>query len=117
MVVQIKGISWKFRLLSDKDFVKAVNKDTVGLTIAAMKEVWIREDDKDVIKSTVYHELLHAYKASCCVSDTELNAHQTEELFCEIMAHHGQEYVNAAKKIYRFCLKTLREHHRNRRQK
>lgn len=96
--VNIKGMPWKFRLLSPATYIKHHDASTCGMTILSHKHVDFRTDSFDL--TTVIHELMHCYFSEAKVESANLTSAQTEEVFCSLVADHIQDILGTAKLIY-----------------
>ena len=94
IIIEIKGRPWVFKLLSDRAFDKLHNTEELraaAMTIPHQYEVHFRKTDWTTI--CIKHEIFHCLHFASLVSSADLTVADTEELFCEIGAHHLEEIL------------------------
>ena len=97
--VEIKDINWTFTLMDNATYNNKHGKDSQGITASELLEVDFNK--KYFTLALVRHELLHAYKASCCLNSTaEITAEDVEEICAEIYEYHGPAMDIKAKEIF-----------------
>lgn len=100
--INIKGIKWKFRVLTDRSFTKKYHDDhdtiTRGITIPDLHLVDFRLSEFKL--SLIIHELSHVYYTSCLNSDIEPTVDQVEETLAKIWEMHYDEVGVIANLIF-----------------
>ena len=95
IILQIKGRDWNFILYTDKAFNKLHNDDDsaddCAMTIVGTREVHFRKSDWSGV--AIAHEIGHILHFASLVSSSEMSAHDTVELMCEIIGEHAEEIV------------------------
>lgn len=104
IVLPIKGREWKFVLMTDRAFDKlynnnenAADNENAAMTRPTLYEVHFRRGDWDLI--TIRHELGHVFFSMSLTNSSSLDPAQTEETFCEVIAHHGSEIILLSDRI------------------
>lgn len=97
--VKILGRPWKVSVLEGDKFLRRFKEEAAGFTLPDSMEIVIHEDEFNL--KTIRHELLHAYYDGLCVSSADLTHHQIEEIFCELIAEHGESILKQAKHLYK----------------
>ena len=88
---------WKIFLLEDEEFEKKFKEALCGITLNDLRQIYICESELNF--ATVCHELTHAYYFYTCVQPASIDADQMEEIFCEILAIHGQKIIDISKRL------------------
>jgi hypothetical protein len=93
--LDIKGRSWNFILYPDRTYNKLHNSeegsDSCAMTLQGTREVHFRKSDFNGI--AILHEIGHILHFASLVSSSEMSAHDTVELMCEIIGEHAEEMV------------------------
>jgi len=99
--VTINGDKWLVRLMRDKDFIKAYGKDTEGITTYQHHTNYRTIDFKysTLRKSTVTHEVTHAYLSYHDLS--KLSKGDTEEKFADLLGYRAYCIVRVSNSIFR----------------
>lgn len=97
MKIDVLGRDWKISVLDADQFEKRFGSVDAGITTPETKEIVICADD--VFVTTIAHELTHAFYDSLCISSAHLKRDQIEEVFCELLAVHGETILKMAKGI------------------
>ena len=94
ITINVKGRDWTFKLFTDRAFDKLHNPNDEGnaaMTLPTKYEVHFAKSEWDLID--IRQELGHLFAYMSRTSSAELSAEQTEELMCEIVAHHATEII------------------------
>ena len=100
ITINIKGREWCFKLFTDRAFDKLHNPNDEGnaaMTLSNIYEVHFAKSEWDLVD--IRHELGHVFANMSRTSSAELDALQTEELMCEIIAHHATEIILISDRI------------------
>jgi hypothetical protein len=108
-MVSIKGLRWRVIVLDDHRYNKRFGEDSEGITESANFSIYIKKSEFN--KGVLLHELGHAYFHSCLTGSANLEADSTEEIFCEILAHHGSEITELAESCYEYLRERLYKAH------
>lgn len=97
--VVINGDAWKIVVFESDSFVKRFGDDIAAFCEPKTKQIIFNEDEIDLV--TVRHELVHAYYYYSSTYSANLDAHQVEEVFCELMSTQGPKIFRQASFIYK----------------
>jgi hypothetical protein len=100
MELYIKDVLWTVKVLDKWKFRDNNKKSDHGATHVNTKEIHIQ--DKHFSKELLLHELIHAYKSSCMLDQTELDGDGAEEFFAELFCYHGQDILDKAQELVAF---------------
>ncbi len=96
--IKVKDMEWSIKLLTDVDYVKQLEDDSLGMTDRDELTVYFRESA--LSQRIIIHELMHVYVASCCIhSVPELTHEQMEELCAEIVEYHIHDILRKSSQI------------------
>ena len=94
ITIPIKGRDWTFKLISDKQFDKAHNKEdegNTGMTIPTQYEVHFSKSHWTIVD--IRHEVGHVLKHMCNTHTADLDPGQVEELMCQIIGTYTPEII------------------------
>ncbi len=97
--VNILGHSWKVYLHTEDDFCRMYGDHDAAFVLPQEREVHFNEGDLTL--RVVKHELTHCYFTLLCVEAAQLSLDQQEEVFCEMMAEHGDKLLRLARHLYK----------------
>ena len=103
----IKGLAWKISVQSEKEYDKCHGNDSHGITHNEDRHIYIRYNAVNI--ETILHELGHAYYTSCLTYTADLNIHDVEEIFCEILSVHTAEILKTARQLLNYMKNTISE--------
>jgi hypothetical protein len=87
--IHIKGAEWTIVFMAKRSYEKLHGEDSSAITIGDKKEIHFNKTD--LCPKYVYHELGHAYFFECNTESANLDAYQTEEVFCSIIGDYLPE--------------------------
>lgn len=90
----ILGHEWQIKLLPVSRFTKRFGKNTLGLTDTHRRTIFLPNGHANF--EVMAHELTHAYLHELCVDSADLEAHQMEEICCDLMAKYGKRVLTQA---------------------
>lgn len=105
MKILICGDIWNINVLEDDKFERKYGEMLSGVTQVSKKKIDISYDGFSF--STIAHEISHAYYYYSCVDAANLSLEQMEEVFCEIIAIHGENISRLSKKLFKELKKEL----------
>jgi hypothetical protein len=97
--IPVLGNKWKVSLHEEDRYVRRHGDDTAGITIPTTNEIHFNEEEFS--REVVIHELCHAFFAETCTGSANLNAGQTEEVFCDMIGKHGDRILRLSRKVYK----------------
>jgi len=94
ITLNIKGTDWKFVSLTAKQFEKENppdNDDYIDHACADNEKHTVFFKKEMISAHTIRHELQHVLVFESLIESSDLNAHQMEDLCCEIVGKHNRE--------------------------
>lgn len=106
--LKIKDIPWKFRVLQDEHYEKLHGKESHGITDKYKMIVDFKLSS--LTPNLVRHELAHVYYASCCNNSTnDIESHDVEEIFAELIEFHLEDILKLSKHSYSALVKEAKK--------
>ena len=100
MVVIIKGIKYNVRILSKKSYTKKYSNSYAHVNRDS-REIIFRDDH--IKKTTVIHEVTHAFINTLCLgSCNDLTLEDFEEIICEMLEVHLMDINRVSNEILSF---------------
>ena len=99
--LNILGHDWKVYLHEDEEFCSKYKDESgdAAFVMPIAKEIHFNEEELTLV--VVKHELVHCFYAALCVEAAQLTLDQQEEVFCELIANHGDRILRLARTLYR----------------
>lgn len=97
--IKILGQKWKVFLFDEDRYIRRLGDDSSGLTNTTTKEIYFNQEE--LHRDVVIHELTHALKAETCTESANLTADQVEEMFCDLVAKHGDYIIRLGRKLFK----------------
>lgn len=95
--IKVLGKRWVVYYCPKKYYKKKCGNDSVGLADIETKEIFLLI--KTLSSEVVAHELTHAYLSELCLGRTDLDPHQLEEVFAEMVGKYGKVLVRQVDQI------------------
>ena len=94
---KVLGKDWTLRALKKKKF-----KEKHGNHVAVTHPIkrYIDLTPKGINKHTITHELVHAHLTEMGIDATDISVEDLEEVFCELMAKHGEDLLKTAEDLF-----------------
>lgn len=105
MKILIHGDKWNIKVLEDDAFERKFGEMLSGVTQTDKKQIHISVSGFNI--QTLVHEIAHCYYYYSCTEAANLTTDQIEEIWCEIIAIHGQKIIKDSKKIFKILKKSL----------
>jgi hypothetical protein len=103
MKISVLGYPWEIKVLGEAEFVKSTKRmkteGCAAFTSISDRQIFLME--KNITKQIVIHEFTHAFYSYLCIESAELSPLQQEEVFCEMMATHGETVLKLSNKVLR----------------
>lgn len=109
--LNIKGLDWKFKLYSNKEYIRLNGKSSQGFTMKAEREAHFNINYVET--PLVLHELIHVYMSSCCIDSAEIDAYEREEIFADVIAHHINDIQYDCQSIIEHFTTEAKKDHKN----
>jgi hypothetical protein len=99
--IKVLDTEWKVFLHEDEDFCNKFPEEEhdAAFMMPVAKEVHFNEEELTLV--VVKHELVHCFYDALCVEAAQLTLDQQEEVFCELIANHGDKILRLARILYR----------------
>lgn len=102
----VLGKPWTLRVLSEKYFKKKNGGGAAAVSKVHKRRIELRPKFLDL--ETIVHELLHAYLYEMCLHSTnEITLNDQEEIFAELLAKRGREFLDLAERLHQQIISTL----------
>lgn len=105
--ITIKGIEWKIFGASTEEYNKYLPEDTDAVVFNGYQKAIFDVDYLN--KGIIVHELVHMYRASCCVGSASLDPSQREEVIAEIMNFHLKDITKQSTFLFKELKKAKQE--------
>ena len=109
--LSIKGLDWKFKLYSNKEYIRLNGKSSQGFTMKAEREAHFNLNYIET--PLILHELVHVYMSSCCIDSAEIDPYEREEIFADLISHHISDIQRDAKTIIDHFVTEAKKDHKN----
>jgi hypothetical protein len=102
MDIEILGYPWKVYVISQEEMIAKFNEDLKGLTDPEASELYFKREGLD--KSTVTHEITHAYFSYMPVTQIDI-MEDIEEVWCDFISFHGEKLLKQSKELFDVLIK------------
>ena len=97
--INILGHDWKVYLHEEDTFCRIYGDSDAAFVLPQEREVHFNEAEFTL--KAVKHELTHCYFTLLCVEAAQLDLSQQEEVFCEMVAEHGDKLLRLARNLFK----------------
>jgi hypothetical protein len=94
----VLGKVWVIRLMKRKKYKKKNGGDSRALVYFEKRRIDLSPRGREL--EIITHELVHAFLYEMCVDPHTMTVDDLEEVYCDLMAKHGQTLLDTAKDIY-----------------
>lgn len=108
LTLQIKGKDWQVKFITPSQYKKFhPNRDEseTALTEPDPRVIWFVKKSIDL--RIIRHELMHAHFAECAMHDSNLSRDQLEELSCNLVGEHLDDFLSLTNKIMNFYMQKV----------
>lgn len=100
--VKILGDSWNIYCLEQEEYAKFFGEDSEAVTVYdhGLGIFNIVFSARSLKRSTVAHELVHAFRSYQYTDSAGLNEDQHEEVMCDLIAYRGQALQRLTNSIW-----------------
>lgn len=100
--VTISGDQWNIYVLHECEFDEQFGKSTLATTVYnhAQNQRMFFFKEGAICKSTVVHEVTHAFFSYQYLDSVRLKPSQLEEIFCDFMANRMEQVRKVSNTIY-----------------
>ena len=95
----IHGIPWRIEVLEDDEYVKRFEQLDAGVTLPGLRRIYISESELDL--ETIRHEIAHAFYHMAGVQSANIQPHDIEEIFADIIAIHGPNILKLSRNLFK----------------
>lgn len=96
--VKINGDSWQVHLLPGEVFKECLGANNAAATVPDKKSFFFRDDL--IEKSTVVHEVMHAYFSYLYLGSTKARVSDVEEIVCDMVGNKIAAIAAISNKVY-----------------
>lgn len=94
--VKVLGKNWIVQVKSEKSLQKSY-PDCHAIALLDDRKIIVRRTSLNYI--TIAHELTHAWLYEMSYYELDLDDHQIEEFFCELVAKYSEQIIKDAKDL------------------
>lgn len=89
--------SWTILVMPEKRYIKEEGTNSVAITYSDIRQIKFIAEKFD--RTTIIHELCHAYASQLNLVELDLDDDQVEEFFCEMFGKYGEQIIAKAEEI------------------
>ncbi len=94
--IKVLGKTWVVIVRSEK-WLQKNYPDCHAIALLDDRKILVRKTSLNV--PTLAHEITHAYISELSYYELELDDHQIEEFFCELLGKYGEQIIKDAKEL------------------